>query len=333
LLLTRPALALAVVVVVAAMAMAMPARAQRSSTSDALARAEESISLRMEEGTLRKEDLAPAVLVSARGAYAETQASYPTEALSSLVRVLGPGSLRSCEACMQPRVYAADGRLEYDSGDPTLEEIAHLDEMHRGADPPAKTAIWLDETASGVALRIVALGSSRILYAENFDALLSDKARTTRNISRAAELERRQRGEALVHTFIDVGVLPQQHLSLDWAEQFGDQNQNLAGVSFSVFDPVIGVGGAYYRIIPQAFGIAVGAKLLVSLPTALVQIVSQGANNGGATQLIDPLLTGVAVVRIPVFDTNYGLLLTASTNFRFTIGISLLNFSLLPLFP
>jgi len=44
-------------------------------------------------------------------------------------------------------------------------------------------------------------------------------------------------------------------------------------------------------------------------------------------------LTGVAVVRVPFGRSNYGALLSASTNGQVGLGISLLNISLLPVIP
>jgi hypothetical protein len=307
---------------------AAPAAAQRANTREALSRAEETLSVRIEEGVLKRNEVTPAIVVSTSARYQESETWFATAALSSIQRALGAGSLRACEACMAPRVHVQQGRLEHNYVAPTMEEIARLDEQHRGRDPPAKAAIWLDETADGVSLRIIAMGTSRILYAENFDSRMREQERSAENFTVAQELERRQRGESLVHTFIDFGLLPGQHVSGDWVEQFGEQNENLVGPTISLFDPFVGIGGAYYRVIPQAFGIAVGAKAIVSVPTALVSAAA-----GDTTNVIDPLLTGVAVVRIPIFDTNYGVLLTASTNGRFTAGISLLNISLLPVLP
>lgn len=268
--------------------------------------------------------------MSTRAAYENTIVWFPTEALATLVRALGAGSLRSCEMCMAPRVYVGDGRIEHDSSPPTLEEIARIDELHRGSGPPAKTAIWLDETQQGASLRIVELATSRVVYADNFTPRLREQARATLNTTRAAELERRMRGDSLVHTFFDAGLLPGQHFSLDWVEQFGANNEYLAGITLSGTDPVGGVGASFYQVIPQAFGISVGAKLLVSLPTAIVA----GVSNGESGDLIDPLLTGVGVARVPLFgSSNYGLYLSASTNGTFSAGVSLMNLTLLPVIP
>lgn len=305
------------------------ARAQRDTTRDALERVEASLTVRTSEGgVLSKRDLLPIIIVSTEPRYEETRAWFPAQAAGMLVRLFGSQSVRLCEACMAPRLRVEGGRVEQTTVALEVSEIVRIDEAARGHAEPARTAIWLDETAHGVALRIVDLGSSRVLAAENFDdAPLASSLE--RNIALAKEVERRGRGEALVHTFFDLALIPSPHISLDWAEQWGPTNANLAGISLSLFDPVLGLGASYYRVIPEAFNLTIGAQVLVSVPTALQKAISSG--NGGS--LIDPLLTAVAVLRVPIAQSNFGLLLTASTNGRVGIGFSLLNVSLLPVLP
>jgi hypothetical protein len=324
LLLTRAALALLVLA-------PLTAAAQRLTTRDALVRMEDILSTRQEEGVgLPLKELAPALVVSVQPAFEETKKWYPTAALASLVKVFGAAGLRNCEACMAPRVHAQQGRLEENSAEPTIPELVALDDAERGKAAPAKAAIWLDETQGGVSLRIIDLRNSRIVYAENFDPQLSEPARTYRELSMAKEIERRHRGDALTHTFIDFAVFPSQHVSFDWTEQWGETNLNLSGLTFSLFDPVVGIGAAYYRIIPQALNIMVGAQVLVSIPTALVNAIAM--NN---MKVIDSLFTGVLVARIPFGASNFGAvaMFSVSNNIRFGLGISLLNISLLPFLP
>jgi hypothetical protein len=304
------------------------ALAQRDTSREALARVEETLTLRLEQGGIALKDVAPAIVVSVSPAFEESKAWFPTAALQTLVRVFGAAALRSCEACMAPRLFVEEGRLEQFTTALGAEEIIRLDENARGKAPPARVAIWLDETPEGVSLRIIDLHNSRIVLVQNFDPGLTELARTRRNFTLTEELERRARGDSLTHTFLDVTVYPGQHISLDFAEQFGDTNANLAGLSVSAYDPLIGVGGAYYRVIPNALNIMVGAKVLLSVPTAVASGIS-----GQSTQLIDPLLTGVLVVRMPIASSNYGVTFTASTNGRIGFGISLMNITALPFLP
>ena len=302
--------------------------AQRENTRDALARLEETLQLRLEEGGFAVQELMPVMVVSAMTAFEETRNWYPNAAVAALARVFGNASLRACEACMSPRLYVQDGRMEQMTTGIGVPEIVRFDEDARGKAPPAKSAIWIDETSDGVSFRMIDLRNSRIVLADNFDPGLRAMARSKRNFSLTRELERRARGDSLTHTFIDFTVYPGQHFSLDWVEQWGDTNANLSGVTVSGWDPVFGIGGAYYRVIPRAMNIMVGGKLIMSVPTALVQSVT-----GENTAVLDPLLTGVFMVRVPISTTNYGITFSASTNGRIGVGFTLMNFHLLPVLP
>ncbi|WP_224367857.1 hypothetical protein [Hyalangium versicolor] len=304
------------------------ALAQREASREALSRLEETLALRLEGGGFSTKDLLPAVVVSVNPAFEETRTWYPTEALATLARVFGAGGLRSCEACMAPRTYVENGMLEQVTTSLGTAEITRLDEANRGSSAPARTAIWLDETTEGVSLRIIELRNSRIVLAENFDASMTGPARTRRNLALVRELDRRSRGDSITHAFFDVTMYPGQHVSLDWVEQWGDTNANLSGFTLSLYDPVLGVGGAYYRVIPSALNITVGGKLLMSLPTGLIQGIS-----GEDVDVVDPLMTAVFMLRVPIARSNYGVTFSASTNGRVGVGFSLMNVSLLPFLP
>ncbi len=305
------------------------ALAQRETTRDSLDRLQETLALRLDEGSgLVIKDLVPAIVVSVTPAFEETKAWYPTAALAVLVKVFGAPGLRSCEACRAPRLYSEEGRLEYSTGNLGTAEITRLDDMVRGKASPARTAIWLDETADGVSIRIIDLKNSRIVMAENFDPQLTEPAKARDTLRLVKELDRRAKGNSITHAFVDVTFLGNgPHISFDWAEQWGDTNANLSGVSFSLFEPLVGVGASYYRVLPFALNIMVGAKVLLSVPTALLRAFG---NNG---DLLDKLVTGVLVVRLPFGGSNFGLCLTVTTNGKVALGLSLLNISLLPFLP
>lgn len=314
---------------------ALPAAAQqRAGTRAALDRVKETFALRVERGGGARSAFAPVLAVSVAPAFEETRATYPAEALAVLLEVFGPSNVRLCEACFSPRVEASPGHLEQTAGLLSIDDAVRLDERLRGAEPAARTAVWLDETPSGVALRFVELATSRVLYAENVDAALSARHRTAASFALAHELDRRTRGESLTHAFVDVIVYPGQHLALDWLEQWGDDNANLSGVSVSAFDPVAGIGAAYFRVIPHAFNVMLGAKVLMSLPTAIINgIQSSQGGDVTSTSLFDPLLTGVLMARFPIGRSNYALAASVSTNGRVGVGLSLVNFSILPFLP
>lgn len=306
-----------------------PALAQRDDTATALDRLEEVLRPEVEEGSLSPQGIGPILLVGATPAFAETQAWFPVAALDGLIRIFGRGNVRVCEACLAPRVYIEDGRLEHNST-LSLSEVARIDTELRGNGAPARSAVWIEETTVGIAVRIIAIDNGQVLYAGNLDASLGEKARTSRVYNYTLELGRRSRGETLTHIFVDAAVLPAQHFSLDIVEQFGPHNLNLAGVTFSVLDPVVGVGVAYYRVIPVAWNLTIGAQAVLSLPTALINALP---GEETIDELIDPLVTGVLVVRFPIPSTSIAILAMGSTNLNFGVGLSFLNSSFLPFLP
>lgn len=311
------------------------ARADRATTQDALDRLGEVLEMRIDDGTIRKAEIVPALIVSTKTRYEASEGWFPNQALDTLVQVIGAKDLRLCEACMAPRVFTGEGRLEHSSGAISLEEVMRLDATARGDAEPAKTAIWLDEQAEGVSIKIVELATARLVFAQNVDPMLRENANTEGLMLMSEELERRARGDSLTHAFVDLALLPSQHISFDWTDQWGEENKNFTGVVLSAFDPVVGVGVVYYRVF-GVFHIAgipfapqVGGKVIVSLPTAIVESIAPD----DAGDLIDPILTGVLVARLPLGGSNYALVATASTNGRIAIGISLLNISFLPVIP
>lgn len=308
------------------------ALAQSHTTVDALARFEERVANRVEDQGLKLDDLFPILVVSVQPAYEESRASYPVAAIQSLGRAFGTPNLRLCEACMAPRLHLADGRVEQNASSPTTEELVRLDTLARGTAKPARTAVWLDETPSGVALRLISLDDSRILMAENFDPRLLESLRSIGNSNYLREVERRARGDSITHTLFDISAYPGPHVSLDILEQWGDTNRNLSGFSFSFWDPVGGVGAGYHRVVPEALNISVGVKVLVSVPTALATALSSWSDEG-TTDLIDPLFTGVFVARVPLGRSNFAATLTLSTNGGLGLGITLLDPMLLPFLP
>ncbi len=289
-------------------------------------RLEEVLELRLEDGRLSKDAVMPAILVSAEPRYEASEDWFATRAIEVLQGAFGHTGLRLCEACMVPRAFVGDGEFAYQAGPIGLDEIVRLDDASRGDAQAARSAIWIDEHRGGVSIRIVDLNTAQVLFAQNIDPNMIEYGNSARMYSMAAELERRARGDSLTQAFVDVALFPGQHVAIDWTEQWGKTNANLSGVTLSAFDPVFGIGAVHYRRI-DFFNMLVGAKGIVSLPTAVVAALGDGG------QVIDPLLTGVGLVRVPFGRSNYGILLSASTNGEVGLGVSLMNISLFPVIP
>jgi hypothetical protein len=312
----------------AALALGPRALAGPPETRASLDRLGEVLDLRLQDGTLDRDRLLPAVVVSARARTDDSAAWFSTRAIEVLQQRLGPDDLRLCEACAAPRVWVEDGRMTWSAGAATLDEVAALDARLRGDAPPARSAIWLDEQAAGVSVRVVELSTGRVLLAQNLDPDLTERARTERTHTWSAEVERRARGDSLTQAFVDLSLFPRQHIALDWTDQWGRTNANFSGVTLTLIDPIVGVGAVHYRRL-RPLNTQVGAKLVLALPTAILQNV--GGDFDG--DLLDPLVTAVGVVRVPFGRSNYGAIATLSTNGAFGLGVSLLNVHLLPVIP
>ncbi len=310
--------------------LAAPAAlAQRDATEQALERFEETLTPQVEDGTLAPQGIGPLLLVAATPAFEQTRAWFPAAALEAVTRVFGAGNVRLCEACMNPRVRSDGGSFEYNTS-LTLPEIARTDRELRGQGVPARSAVWLEETPGGIAVRIVALDNAQVLFSGNFDGRQRERVSTNRAFNATLDLGRRLRGESLTHILVDAAVFPGQHFSLDVVEQFGESNEHLAGLTFSLTDPIAGIGGAYYYVIQPAWNLTLGAQAVMSVPTALVNLID---DSGGVSDPFDPLLTGVLVARMPIPSTNFGVVAMVSTNLTFAIGLTLMNISFLPVLP
>lgn len=302
------------------------AQAGPATTRDALDRLEEILELRVEDGTLPPDAVLPAILVSAQPRYEESQGWFSTRAVEVIQGAFGTSGLRLCEACMAPRTHVAEGSMLYQAGPIGLDEIVRLDDLSRGTARAARSAIWIDEHRGGVAVRIVDLRTGRVLYAQNVDPDLVEFSNTERIYTLSEELERRSRGDTVTQAFVDLGFYPGQHFSLDWTEQWGRTNAQMSGITISLYDPIFGLGASHYRAV-DFFDILVGGKLIVSIPATLV------ASFGDVGDFIDPRFTAVGIVRVPFGRSNYGGLLSISTNGEIGLGISLMNISLLPVLP
>ena len=298
-----------------------------ATTRDSMERLEEILQLRIDDGRLLPEEVVPAIIVSTQPRYEGSVGWFSTRAIEVLERTFGNAGLRLCEACMAPRAYAEDGQMVYQTGPIGLDEVARLDEQTRGEAQPARSAIWVDEHRGGVSIKIVDLRTGRVLMAQNVDPNLVEYKNTQRMYSLAAEYERRARGDSLTQGFVDLTVFPGQHFSIDWTDQWGKTNANMSGFTLSIFDPIVGLGANHYRRI-DFLNMLLGGKIILSVPTALVNIIGDVD-----TALLDPTLTLVGVVRVPFGRSNYGAVLSVSTNGRAGIGISLMNISLLPVIP
>jgi hypothetical protein len=334
---TLPQRVATLAVVLGVLALSSSSLAQRASTDSALARAREALDAAQSERTLPADSTV--LLVEARPAFAETKASFPADAAAVVVEVFGPRRVRLCEACMNPRVIQDAGGVRYDTGEINLADLVALDAAARGSSPPARMAIWLQETPSGVALRVVDLKDGSLLLARHLDAGLATLQRSARQVSVTEDMHRRLRGDSLTHVHWNLGLFPGQHFGFDVLDQFGPTRQDLAGLTISFVNPVGGIGASYEHIFPEALNLAVGGKLIVGIPGVIAQAVgSQTGVDPALTSFIGGPLTIMGTAQLPIFDTNYAVFAFAGLHLpafvpTAGVGISLLNLRILPFLP
>lgn len=298
--------------------------------AESLQRFREYIDWEYSNGNLNKEDFLPLIVVSVKPAFEESRTSYPASALATVVQLWGQASVRLCEACMVAEVQVAEGKLTQSTDALFFDDIAAHDTRIRGQAAPARAALWLDETEEGVAFRLVDLSTGRVMGAAHITPNLEFATRREATYTKLDDLKRRIRGVSISHAMFDLGMYPQPHLSFDWVEQWGDYNERLSGISFSLFEPVLGLGGSYYHVFPPLLNSMVGGKVFVSLPTALLQSLSPDSE-----EVFDDTVVVVGCVRVPISvgEGRYGIFAFISTQGAFGIGVSALNSSFLPIFP
>ncbi|APS00782.1 hypothetical protein [Pajaroellobacter abortibovis] len=150
------------------------------------------------------------------------------------------------------------GRLEQLSTNLGIPEIIQLGEANWDGAEAARVIIWLDETVEDVALRMIDLRNRRIILADHINPIMTDSERTKSNFLLARELDRLARRDSITHALLGVGIYTGQHFSMDWVDQWKETNANLLEVSIFLLDPLLGVGGCYYRIAPKAMNMVVG---------------------------------------------------------------------------
>jgi len=316
---------------------ARPAFAQRATTDGALARAREALQQAQRDGAVPVDVFV--LLVSARPAFADTRASYPAAAAAVVVDVFGARQVRACDACMNPRLVEGPRGLRYDTGELTLTDVLALDAAARGSAPGARLGIWLDETPAGVALRVVDLGTGGLLLARHLEPGLSTLQRSARHVTVTEDIQRRLRGDSLTHVHWNLGLYPGQHVGLELLDQFGPERRELAGLSLTLLNPLAGVGGAYHHVFPEAWNVAIGAKVIVGIPGLVIETINdQTGSDADFTAFIGGPVTAMATAQLPIFDTNYAVFAFAGLHLpRFSptvgVGVSLLNVHVLPILP
>lgn len=308
----------------------------RSAVQQSLRHMEERLLGLLEAGNLH--DQMPVLVASVSSLSPENETWFVPYAMRSLVGVFGPGNMRVCNICMKTEVAEKPGLLSLRRKDWSTRELVSADQKIRQQSQPAKSALYVHETRNVVSVRVVSLDDARIIFAANFDPDFS-ALRRSENIRRYhVELKDRRAGAGHTHFLWDGILYPNQHLALDILDQFGERGQHLAGISTSMFTPLLGVGFAYHYVFQDAWNVSLGTKVLFAGPNLLLRVLFEED-----LELVDPLINTVFVLRVPIPETNLavsGMIATGSDSFPFPtqsptlgVGLTLLNPTLMPVFP
>jgi len=258
-----------------------------------------------------KEDFAPAVM----------------ESLSHVFK--NSGDMIQCALCYENRVYLTnDNRMVTQTGELGIADLARL--RQNPAYKAAKSVMTIEETPSGISVRVVSVDDGRILYAGVADSTktLSDAEAPLRL---ARELDRRARGEALSYVNFDIGFWPDATVQLKFLEQWGSRNQHMSGFVISGFNPTGALGVNYTYMLPWF------DRHMTASATGFYKLQSMFSNNNGNSDtstsstgrnsdasVVGELKVGYA------FSGSYGMFVSGNTDGFVSIGISLMNPVLFP---
>ena len=312
------------------------AETPRISVNQSLRHMEERLHGLVEAGNLRQE--MPVLVASISTVSPENEEWFVPYAMKSLVAIFGPNNMRVCHDCIKTEVTETTGRLTLRRNDWNIQKLVQMDQQLRQESPAAKSAIYINENQNIVSVRVVSLADSHVIFAANFDPDFKLLERSENIRRHWVELEKRKAGAGHTHVLWDGIMYPNQHLALDILDQFGARGEHLAGISTSMFTPILGLGFAYHYVFQDAWNVSLGTKVLFAAPNLLLRVLFEED-----LELIDPLINTVFVLRVPIPETNIavsGMIASGFDSFPFPtqsptlgVGLTLLNPTFMPVFP
>lgn len=215
------------------------------------------------------------------------------------LKTLLNGPVIICEPCQQESIRQSTDGLSIMRGPLPLASYQEFDQERRSnsAIPAAKAVMFIRDSGLGFSYRIVDIHSGEILLASTVGVQIDLASRSVKHFTLRRELNRRSRGETIVHGIYDVGAYPNPHLAASWLEQWGPGNQYLTGFTVTAINPILGLGVSAFKVLPSMGNLMLGGQVLVSLPTALSDAASSSGND---QENNDALLTFVGMIRYPI---------------------------------
>ncbi|SMF71120.1 hypothetical protein [Pseudobacteriovorax antillogorgiicola] len=270
---------------------------------------------RMEEhrddGLIRDIDVAPVVLVSVMDGQDRASDALSNQTYSTASKIFGR-QLMDCQECLRPEVRPGKG-LYYRYGFISLDDVRNI---YEGKELQPRSALWVAYADGSLSYRLVSLKTGRVIYSDTIQEDLDWNSRSIRNFTKSRMKERYGRQDAIYHHTWEMGLYPNFNLSYNFLNQWGENNDQLSGLTISVINPTLAIGAAYYKVLDLDNAPIVGAKLLVKIPEALAS--ESGESSSGSSLVVQ------AIAKHP-FPGNWGGLsgmVTVDTEGTVSIGVS-----------
>lgn len=292
------------------------AEAVATSSSEALIK---SLQLKIEEelsdGLLLRQDMAAIVLAGVRTDEADGELSRTR--LVSMLR----GPIRSavylCDIC-DAQVIQRGSSTEFRAAMDDMQTVKTYVQGLGGPRLPG-AAMWVEISNKRLHYRIVAIDSGRVLSASMVSLDADYAASSLSGFSRSRNLEIKARGDAIMHSHIDLGLYPVPHVGLNFLQQWGSANHLLTGLALNFADPTGGLGVAHYFVLRDFRNSLLGIKAVADIP----QVVGSAMSNSSQESKAE-MFSMAVLAKVPLVSSNGSLLglIYASTGGAYGIGIS-----------
>jgi hypothetical protein len=296
-----------------------PALAIFHQTGEDLAVLEDRLRYELDETPGLQTSLLPMLVAPPKHLWSESKSDFSVSVESSLRRIFPePGQIIYCVECYTNRLSVSkDQKTTVANGEISLAELHTLRENKNYS--AAKSLAVIEETTSGVMMRIIDVRDGSILFLTVADAT-QDLNDAKPYMGLAKELERRRQGEPLSYVFLNFGVYPHSSAQIEWMEQWGSNNQHLSGLGISILNPNIALGAVYRYMIPKNRRFNVGVALYYPLES----VVSTGENSNPVGSTVLQLSVQYAV------STTFGIFSAVSTQGNLSVGVNMYNPVLMP---
>ncbi len=283
--------------------------------TEAMLRLEERLREQREDGLLPVHRMQTLVIASVVSDKNNTQVL--TNALAQTLGRALAIKVMICDSCAAGLIQSGE-RTIYESG------FVDLDRVRAAYDTWPEAALWAEASGPLLSIRIVSVRDGEVLFADTIDPRVDWSARSVRSFSLSRLNERKARGEVILHTQYDIGLLPlagSPHIGWSLMQQWGSSNQYLSGFSLNLSDPILGIGVNWFRVMPGLSNSLLGFKLMASLPRLMTEALSRGSKNNSPIE--DKPVSLIGMIKFPMFGPPEKFYFNAYVSTNGSIGLGL----------